>query len=61
MAAGGSPRAVAEAMGHSDAGVTLRTYVHPGMDEKQRMTERMNALTESSSGVTPGTASGAEG
>jgi integrase len=61
MAARASPKAVAEAVGHPDAGVTLRTYVHPGMDEKQRMTERMNALTASSPGVTPGTATGAEG
>ena len=44
MAAGASPKAVAEALGHSDAGFTLRTYVHSGMDEKERMAERMNAL-----------------
>jgi len=49
MAAGASPKAVAEALGHSDAGFTLRTYIHSGMDEKERMAERMNALMGSQS------------
>jgi integrase len=53
MAAGASPKAVAEALGHSDAGFTLRTYVHTGMDEKERMAERMNALMGLSPVVTP--------
>jgi len=60
MAAGASPKAVAEALGHSDAGFTLRTYVHSGMDEKQRMAERMNALMGLSPVVTPEAASGGE-
>ena len=44
MAAGASPKAVAEALGHSDAAFTMRTYVHSGMDEKKGMAERMNTI-----------------
>jgi integrase len=53
MAAGASPKAVAEALGHSDAGFTLRTYVHSGMDKKARMAERMDGLMRLSPDVTP--------
>jgi integrase len=60
MAAGASPKAVAEALGHSDAAFTLRTYVHSGMDEKERMAERMNALMGLSPVVTPAASGGAE-
>lgn len=60
MAAGASPKAVAEALGHSDAAFTLRTYVYSGMDEKERMAERMNALMGLSPVVTPGASDWAE-
>ena len=47
-------------MGHSDAGFTLRTYIHSGMNEKQRMAERMNALMGLSPDVTPEAVGGSD-
>jgi integrase len=61
MAAGASPKAVAAALGHADAAFTLRTYMDSGMDEKERMAERMNALMALSPNVTPATADGGDG
>ena len=43
IAAGFSPRAVADRLGHADAAETLRTYSHLWPSDHRRMTEAVDA------------------